>query len=413
MKMFARLREIARTEFGRTVIDFTIITLLAIIIFRNFLFSSGWPAGGDVLGWISREYLFGKDFRWIYMWRPYSFGFVEGINSMDFLLALIYSMCSDPAITIKVFMLFSFLLAGFSMYAFAYHYTRKHSASLAASLTYTLNQWFFSQFTEAHIDITFSYAFAPLLFLLLARALETRKTKDALALTLAFLVFVTGFHPECLVIYGVFMPLFVILHVLLLMKSKDFSAGVRHLLKITSPVVVITFFLSAFLLVPFIANVRAPYYSPAYKYPLEDAMMWSYTSAIEPLTLTGIESWGYVFAVDIPEGLSLPLFPISLLLLGLFFLSYSTILLKRDKYTIFFVVSTLVSLFISLGPNPPLGSLFIWAWFNVPHFAVFRAAGRWVMMIAFSNAFFVSILVKVLIDYIRKRRELETSEVYL
>jgi len=413
MKMFARLKEIARTEYGRAVIDFTIITLLAGIIFRNFLFSRGWPAGGDVLGWISREYIFGKEFRWIYMWRPYSFGFVEGINSMDFLLALIYSTCSDPAITIKIFMFFSFLLAGFSMYAFAYHYTHKHSASLAASLTYTLNQWSFSQFTEAHIDITFSYAFAPLLFLLLARALETRKAKDALALTLAFSVLVTGFHPECLVIYGVFIPLFVILHVLSLMKSKDFGAGIRHLLKMSLPVVGITFFLSAFLLVPFIANVRAPYYSPAYKYPLEDAMTWSYKSAIDAFTLTGIESWGYVFAVDIPEGLSLPFFPTSLLLLGLFFLSYCTILLKRDKYTIFFVVSTLVSFFISLGPNPPLGSLFIWAWFNVPHFAVFRAASRWVMMIAFSHAFFVSILVKALIDYIKKRRELKTSEVYL
>jgi len=409
MKMFARLKEIAITEYGRIVIDFAIITLLSVMIFRTFLFSSGWPAGGDVLGWISREYLFGTDSRWIYMWRSYSFGFVEGINSMDFLLALIYSVCSDPGITIKIFMFSSFLLAGFSMYVFAYHYTHKHLASLSGSLVYVLNQWLISQLTEAHIDLIFSYAFAPLLFLLLARALETRKIKDILALTLAFSVLVTGFHPEALVIYGVFIPLFVVLHVLLSTKSRDFGAIGKHLLKITSLVGVISFLLAAFLLVPFILNARAPYFSPEYKYPLEDAMAHSYKSVTDAFTLTGIESYGYVFIVEIPEGLGLPSFPVTSLLLGLFFLSYCTILFRRDKYTVFFAVSTLVSIFISVGPNPPLGPLFVWAWFNVPHFAVFRAASRWAMMIAFSNAFFVSILASVLLNYVQKRRESETS----
>lgn len=411
--MLVRLKEFALTEYGRILFDFTIITLLTVIIFRNFLFSSGWPAGGDVLGWISREYLFGKDFRWIQMWRPYSFGFVEGINSMDFSLALIYSMFSDPGITIKIFMFSSFLLAGFSMYAFSYHYTRKYLASLSGSFIYVLNQWLVSQLTEAHIDLIFSYAFAPLLFLLLARALETRKSKDALVLTLAFSVFVTSFHPEALVIYGIFVPLFVVLHISMSMRSSDFGAISRHLLKMSSLVVVISFFLSAFLLVPFILNARAPYYSSSYKYPLEDAMAHSYKSVTDAFTLAGIESWGYVLIVDIPKGLSLPYFPIIPLLLGLFFLSYCTILFRRDKYTVFFAVSTLVSIFISVGPNPPLGSLFVWAWFNVPHFAVFRAASRWAMIIAFSNAFFVSILASVLLDYIQKRRESETSELYL
>ena len=154
----ARFLGVFWTKWGRIGTDFAILTFLAVIIFRNFLFTSEWPAGGDVLGWISRAYIYGKNFRWLYLWRPYSFGFVEGINSMDFFLMLIYFMFRDAVVTIKFFMLLTFLMAGCSMYAFAYRYTQKNLAALSASLIYTLNQWSFSQFTEAHIDITFSYA---------------------------------------------------------------------------------------------------------------------------------------------------------------------------------------------------------------------------------------------------------------
>jgi len=55
------LKKIAGAKYGRVLIDFSIITFLAVIIFRNWIFTSEWPAGGDILGWISREYLFGKD----------------------------------------------------------------------------------------------------------------------------------------------------------------------------------------------------------------------------------------------------------------------------------------------------------------------------------------------------------------
>jgi len=81
-----------------TIINFGIITFIAIIIFRNFIFSGGWPGGTDTLGWVAREYLFGHDFRWLNLWRPYSFGFVEGINSIDFFFMLIYSVCQSGAV---------------------------------------------------------------------------------------------------------------------------------------------------------------------------------------------------------------------------------------------------------------------------------------------------------------------------
>lgn len=413
MRLVGRLKTVVRTKRGRVIIDFAFITLLAVAIFRNFLFTSEWPAGGDVLGWVSRVYLFGRDFRWLYVWHPHSFGFVEGINSLDFFLWLIYFISVDASWTIKVFMFSSFLTAGFSMYAFAYQYTRKHLAALSASMIYTLNQWFFSQFTEAHIGITFSYALAPLLFLLLDKALETRKFRDILILALGLSVFVTGFHPECIVIYGIFLAIFVVFHTLLPKKSESFRTRINHLLRVSLPVGVICFLLSAFSLIPFVLNVKAPYYSPAYGYPLEDALFLSYRNVTGAFTLMAVEDFGYRTVIDIPTGLSLPDFPVGAFLLCLFSLAYCTIILRRDRYTAFFMMSALISTFISKGPYPPFGYVFIWAWSNVPHFGIFRAASRWAMMTAFSNAFFVSVLTNILIDYLKKKKHLQMKEIPL
>lgn len=413
MRLVGRLKAVVRTKSGRVTICFALLTFLAVIVFRNFLFTNEWPGGGDVLGWISRSYLFGKDFRWVYVWHPYSFGFVEGINSLDFFLLLIYIVCHDASCAIKVFMFSSFLTAGFLMYAFAYRYTHKHLAALSASMIYTLNQWVFSQFTEAHIDIAFSYALAPLLFLLLDKALDTRKFKDILILALGLSVFVTGFHPESIVIYGIFLAIFIVFRTLIPMKPENFSRRIKNLLKVCLPVGATCFLLSAFSLLPFLSNVRAFYYSPAYRYPLEDTRFLSYTNVADAFTLRAVEDFGYKTVVDIPEGLSLPDFPITAFLLFLFSLAYCTIFLRRDRYTAFFVTAALISTFISKGPYPRFGYVFTWAWFNVPHFAVFRAANRWAMMTAFSNAFFISVLVSILTGYVKKKRYLRMSEIPL
>ena len=65
--------------FGRRhlhmILGLAIILVVTIIVFRNWIFSPRLPAGGDVLGYISREYLYWKDYRWLFVWRPNSFGY--------------------------------------------------------------------------------------------------------------------------------------------------------------------------------------------------------------------------------------------------------------------------------------------------------------------------------------------------
>jgi glycosyltransferase involved in cell wall biosynthesis len=401
---------IARNKFA--IINFAILTLISITIFRNFLLSAEWPGGGDVIGFISRAYLYGKDFRWLYVWHQYSFGFVEGINFMDFFFMITYWIFQDPSWTVKIFMFLSYLTAAFSMYFFAYRYIRNHVAALSASLVYILNQWFFSQLTEAHVDIVYSYALAPVIFLLLDNALKTTKFRDIVLASLGLSLFITSFHPECIVIYGVFLLLFTFSFLLFSLKNQKFKPILHRFFKVFMPAAVLVSLLSAFFLIPFLFNVRAPYLHSSYVYPIEDSFGHSYSNITDAFVLRAVERWGYVNIVDVYTGLVFPDFPVYLLLIVIFVLAYCALLFRRDRYTLFFAFSAVISIFMAKGPNSPFGQFFIWAWGNVPHFGVFRAANRWVMMAVFSNAFLVSILTSYLVEWIKTRGPFHTENGY-
>ncbi len=408
-----RWRELACTKYGRTIIDFSIITILALIIFRNFIFSGGWPGGGDTLGWVAREYMYGHDFRWLTIWRPYSFGFVEGINSIDFFFMLINFVSQNGAATVKTFMFFTFLFAGFSIYTFAYHYTRKNLAALSASLVYVLNGWLFTQYTEGHLGILFGYALAPILFLLLSRALKHGRLRDLTLFAVVLSICLTGFNPLSAVIYMLFLALFTVFYLVTPQSSFHFWNRTKRVLKVLVLSGAIFLFLSAFYIMPFLNNARASFYSAEFSYDLEETVGISYNNMFDAVVLRGSEQWGYFQIVDVTSGIGLQIIPVSLILFIIFLVAYATVFVKTDRYTLFFIVACLISIFLSKGPNPPYGNIFVWAWFNIPHFSVFRAASRFAMMIAFSNAFFISVLVAIVTNYISKTRSLHAKETHL
>lgn len=385
------------------IASFVVLTLVALAVFRNFLLVGGISTGNDFYGWVSREYIYARGNRWLYVWRPYSFGFVEGVNLLDLFFLITHVIFQDAVSTMEGFLVLSFLLAGIAMYAFAHSYTHNNLASFSAALVYTFNQWFFSQITEGHVDIIFSYAFAPLLFLAVDHALKTGKIKSILLSAFAFTIFLTGFHANAVVIYGVFLVLFLI--VFLFHPSRDLKIKERtqHLLKFLVIGGIIVSLLAAFFTIPFFMNVRAYFLSEDYKYPIEEAMFFSASNLTDAFTLGATEEGGYISVLNVRGGFGLLDFPVQSFLLVVFGCAYLAIFFRRDRYTMFFLISAIVSIFISKGANPPIGGFFMWAWLNIPHFAVFRRPNRWEMMTAFSTAFFVAVMVKLASDFVRKK----------
>ena len=133
----------------------------------------------------------------------------------------------------------------------------------------------------------------------------------------------------------------------------------------------------------------------------------------DAFVLRGVEQWGYTYFVDVTSEISLQILPVSAILFIVFFIAYSTVLIKTNRYTLFFLVAGIISVFLAKGPDSPYGNIFVWAWFNIPHFSVFRAANRFAMMTAFSHAFFISVLVSIVTNYISKTRSLRAKITHL
>ncbi|RJX15178.1 hypothetical protein CW703_07425, partial [Candidatus Bathyarchaeota archaeon] len=173
----------------RIFINILVFWFIVEIILAKQMFSSGFPAGTDSLGHMAQMAYLANEGRWLYIWREFGLGFPENIRGLDFILIPMYLIIKDPALTIKIFTFLMFWLAGVNMYIYVYNHTKSKNASLLAGITYILNHWLYIQFTEGHIIIMFSYAFFPLLFLLLDKTFE-KATKTRLILLALFLTIV-------------------------------------------------------------------------------------------------------------------------------------------------------------------------------------------------------------------------------
>lgn len=354
------------SSLGRSIVDAGIMILLAEITLSGLLFYSGLPAGSDSLSWIAQTAFQGRNFRGLYAWRLFGLGFPQSSSLFEFLLIFVYNLVGDPSITVKLFTLVSFCIAEFSMYSYVFHHTKRHNAALIAAILYLLNQFVFAEFSEGHIDLLFSYALAPLLFLLLDRALQSN-FKDRLFLGLMFSIFITGFHLECVYIYSCFILIYFLLYIVMPNgRTTGKTDALKHILKVWGIGVLIAISLSSFFLVPIIFDVKPAYLSPSYQYPIEEA--------------SGIA--GY-FISQIGFHMLIFFFPISL----------ATIALYRNRHTVFFSLSAFIAAFIAKGTLPPFPEVFVWLYVNVPYMHVFRAASRWFMMTWLSGAFLTGLLV--------------------
>jgi hypothetical protein len=385
------------------ILGLAIILVVTIIVFRNWIFSPQWPAGGDVLGYISREYLYGKDYRWLFVWRPNSFGYPEGVNLLDFFFMLLRFVAGNAANTAKIFALSSFAFAGFAMYAFGYHCTRRNLPALAGSFVYILNGQFLTRLTEVHLDIMFSYAVAPIIFLFLDRALEIGGIKNIVASSILFAIMLTGFQPQMIFIYGPFLGLFVIINLLRPQKSLRVRDSFKFRLKILIIVCALAAVLSACFWMPLLFNVKAPYLSTTFsRGNLEDTYGYGYKDFAEAFTLTGKEGGGYINVLDVTKEAGLQILPVPTILLLVFAFAYViTLVFKLNRYSLFFGLSALFSIILSMGPYSFEPS-FLWAWSNIPYFQTFRAISRWDLMTAFSNSFFACVSASILIGYVQK-----------
>ena len=356
-------------NFRRTLVSrknrVTCLAIIALLItfFCLGLFTSGLPVGTDLLLLPMQLSFIKSHSLWFSLWIPLdSFGYPIFFGTQFNFVLLLFGLISDAVLATKLYVYAVFLLAGFSMYFFCYHYTDHHVASLVAATMFVFNPMFLFEVYDGHHTIIFGYALAPVLFFTYDRAIITGKARDIVLAILAFTTLFIAGHPETTYIFSSFLLLFALFEFFLPRTGKNRFDALKRVAGVSSLMIIFLILLSAYEIVPVMFNAMWSNVLFSLGYTIEDA--YAYSSATY-----------YIFLVGVP-----------LLILV-------TVLLRRNRYALFFSLSALLSSIISMGPYPPFGIVFTWAFMHVPLFNMFRAPYRFSLMTAFSLSFLAAFAI--------------------
>jgi len=348
-----------RTSFAYLIVVVVLVTFFCLGLFT----SSGLPAGTDLLVLPTQLGFIKKHFLWFSLWTPLdSFGYPMLFGTQFNFVLMLFSLIPDVVLATKLYLYGVFLLAGFSMYFFAYHYVKHRVASLLAAIVYVFNPIFILEVYAGHHTIIFGYALAPLLFLTYDMALITGKMRDIILSALLLLIFFVAGHPHTVYIFGSFLVLFALFEFLSPRGGKRRLDALKRVIKVSSIVVVFWALLSAYEILPLGFNVA-----------------WS--SVLFSLGYTIEDTYAYSGEVYYIIWILLPI----MVLLAVF--------LRKHRYALFFSLSSIVSSIVSMGPYPPFGPIFTWAFINIPLFNIFRVPYRFLMMTALSASFLIAFVI--------------------
>jgi len=340
-----------------------VIVVVLVTLFCIGLFTPGLPVGTDLLLLPLQLGFFRKHFLWFSLWLPLdSFGYPIFFGTQFNFVLFLFGSIFDAILVTKFYVYAVFLLAAFSMYFFGCHYLNHHAASLLAAIMFVFNPIFLLEVYAGHHTIILGYAIAPLLWLTFDRALITGKIKDIILSSITFaILFITG-HPQTMYIFGSFLLLFALFEFLLPRNEKGRLDALKRVAKVSLSVIILLILFSAYEIVPVLFNVMWSNVLFSLGYTIEDAYAYS----------------GLVYHI---LWIALPLLVIL------------TVFLRKNRYTLFFSISSIVSSIISLGPFPPFGGIFTWAFLYVPLFNMFRVPYRFLLMTAFSASFLTGFVV--------------------
>jgi len=282
------------------------------------------------------------------------------------------------------------LLAAASIcaYSLVYSYRRSFWAGVLGGVIYSVNPIAIWLVFASYAPLA-AYSLFPALFVSFDQVLVHKKLKHVLVFNVLFLVYTT-LSSVHLAYLGVLALLMASLLHIFLTSFRDIRTTIRIL-------VIATTFSAGVLsyqVLPFIVVApNTPYLSTVYH--ITEAQRYAQTM---------LESVAFHAGALPYEQSLLSNFQVVCIGLLLPVLAFSALLLRRDKYTVFFTVLACTSIFVSKGPSAPFGELFHLLWNNVPGFAGIRRPTTWGFLTSLSYSFLVPTAILEL-----GRREISTK----
>ena len=390
-------------RFKKHCLSLIAITALAVLVCRNLLLSPDFPAGTDMLGWINPIFYLTEKFMFFSIWGFGGFGGIQQFTLRS-PLSILNLLFHNSVLLIKTFIFMTFLFSGISMYFFTYHYTKKKTASIFSSVVFVINQWYISQLVSGHLNHTFAYAMLPLLFFSFDKALRSQNFRSMTTVSVILtLILLSRFDP--LAYYMPFLILYLLFTILISYHQTERKVPITHRLKVLIThrlkvliiVGILLFCFSAIQIIPILFGVHGGYISLKTYFPIEE-FKWPSLGFFESI-LGMARELGYLgFKGEIWWSIHpfLSFLQYRIVMSILVILAFSAIFFRKDRLTLFFVSSALISAFLAKGTSPPFGEAFLWLYFNIPFFSVLHVPNRWLMITYFSYAFLSGITVDAL-----------------
>lgn len=382
------------TVTGRVHLSFhlpglSLLAAVAIWLMRRFIFTTGFPAGTDMLGFISRAPQYASFSRIYDAWAPSSFGYRRVFN-FDNMIGALTLLMRSPVATVTFVDVLTFFGAGVGAYALAWSWYRRRLAATVAGLLFMASQAVLTRWGSGLLNVEVIFALAPVMFLTLSACLERFTLKRGIGFTLTIGLGLLV-RPDIELYIFPFLVLYV---VVTLATRHGFRARVSDLARTLAVSVPGVLLLNAAWLVPFVAGYRVGYETLNQLFSLsalqEHSLNWFQSllglgREIGYFNFTGAETWYsypwlprwgyYAFAASIP------------------LLALAALWWHRDRRTVFLVLAAVIATMAGPGINAPLGGLYLWAAQHVPLFGNLRDTNRWLLTQAIAYAVLAALAI--------------------
>lgn len=250
------------------LISLIVIVILTLIMAGSYLLY-GVPhefLSGEYKGTFEGDYDFTlelvdnlRNFKLIPLWSRTFSGpiFVFAANLHVFGQALLYFFTRDLALSIKIYQLIYFILAGTTMLLLADYLYKHKLAALFSAILYMFTPFFIGEMLS-YLHYSPNYFCMPLVFLFLFKSLESKKRRIYLLLAALVITFNFLAHPQNIFIGGIFYFLFALFILvsrlfLILFKSKERQLQImefKNACKVFLSIALIVVLLSSFFLLP-------------------------------------------------------------------------------------------------------------------------------------------------------------------
>jgi hypothetical protein len=369
-----------------------IILISSIIVLSQVLFRSGLTFYGDFSVPITLEsysHIIQMPNTDPNMWFTYMFPFFASVSALHFSIEAL----------IKLMLLAGLFLTGFSTYLAVNKILKDRQstkkarialASLVASFFYMFNPW--SMDRIGHYFLWTSYAFAPLVLLLAIRITQQDKLNYKLIFLTSLIWSISSTSPFGALSNTMLLFSWILYSAVLTTPSRQYSkiAVYFKALVLTSSLYLL---FNAHWILPYITLSMTQIVKPQY------LLSWQVVESLSrnsnfPNVITLVANWWPQVQywpnppLYVPWILTSILLPLS---------AVTVLLLRRDKYTIYFSFMYIISILLSMGPNGPFPEIYKWMVFDAPLSNaigwVFRDPNKWNSLTALAYSFFLGIFL--------------------